>query len=115
MNFEVTLEAVFCGDDCTDEQVTETLGAVMEALVDLGVTDPAVGGALATRKFEIALVVEADSEQEAFGRGTRLIAKALEELGLKLQAQPGLVVGSDTDDVPTLEWSSTSVRPAAVA
>lgn len=113
MNFEVALEAVFCGDDCTDEQVSETIGAVMEALVELGAIDPSIGGSLATRKFEIALVVEAASEEAAFAGGSQLISKALRRAGLNLETKSS--VNAEADDAPTLEWSSTSVRPAAVA
>lgn len=118
MNFEVALEAIICVDDCTDEQVGGTLGVLMEALVDLGVDDPFVGGSLTSRKFEIALVVEADSEEQAFALGNRQIVKALQKAGLEVEPKPPAPRRSPRAKparAPALEWSSTSVRPAVVA
>lgn len=104
MNFEVRLEAVICGEDWTEEQVSEAAGAVMDALVDLGVDDPFVGGSLTSRKFEFAVVVEASSDEEAFVVGHRLIADSLRAARLDLQSAAGTA---------PLSWSQKSVRPAA--
>lgn len=118
MNYEVALEAIICGDDCTDEQVSDTLGVLMEALVDLGVDDPSVGGSLTSRKVEVALVVEADSEEQAFALENRQIVKALRRTGLEVEPKPSAPRRSPRAKparAPALEWSSTSVRPAVVA
>lgn len=106
MKFEITVEAVLCRDDCTDEQVSNTLEALMKALVDLGATDPFVGGSVTKRTVEIALVVDAESEELAFAEGSRFIGEAFQGLGLDLTP------GSEAAD---LSWSQTTVRPAAVA
>ncbi len=104
MNYEVTLEAVLCDETCTDDQVSGTFDAVMEALVALNATDPFVGGSLATRQLEITMVVEAVTQDEAFKAGGQIITRALERAGLHLGAPPTASAA--------LSWSSTSVRPA---
>jgi len=104
MNFEIVLEAVLCDEKCTEEEISATFGALMEALVDLGVDDPFIGGSLTTRQIEVALVVGAATEDAAFAKGRAIIAKAFSNAGLELSLSPSPPAG--------VSWSSTSVRPA---
>jgi hypothetical protein len=107
--FEVAVEVLMCTDDCADEEVSATLDRIMEAMVDSSAIDPFVGGSIASGKFEITLVVEAETEVDAVDKGTRLIREAIEKTGLDFQPTP-------LPPEPTmLSWSSTSVRPGAVA
>lgn len=103
MKIEVSLEAVLCEDDCTDEQVSATFDSVMEALVDAGAEDPFVGGSVASRQLEITVVVDVDSEAAALDKGMAVIKRALQRTGLELSPRP---------TSPSLTWSSTSIRPA---
>jgi hypothetical protein len=104
MNYEITLEAIAGDDFSTEEHISESFDALMEALVDLGVDAPFVGGSVATRQVEVSMVVDATSEEEAFTTGARLIRQALGQAGIRLVSEPA--------QPAAFSWSSTSVRPA---
>jgi len=103
-SFEITLEGILCNEECTDDEVSATFDAVMEALVDLGAQDPFVGGSLADRRVEIAAVIEAPTPDVAVAEASLLFNSALARAGLELQTTPTAIT--------SLAWSSTSIRPA---
>lgn len=103
-SFEITLEGILCNEECTEDEVSATFDALMDALVDLGAHGPFVGGSLVDRRVEITAVLEAATPDVAVADASLLFNAALAKAGLELQTAP--------QSVTSLAWSSTSIRPA---
>lgn len=77
MKFEFVLEVVVANEQATPAAIDRSLERVMEALVDMGVEDPFIGGSDAARQYELTIVLDAPSELDAFTQGRHIIEQAI--------------------------------------
>jgi len=75
MKWQIRLEVRLHGQP---DDVEAVLDGVMEHLVDAGIEDPAVGGALETGTVEIEFVVDGEALEDAHQRVRGILAEALD-------------------------------------
>lgn len=81
------------------EELEANADALMEALLDLGVQDPAVSVTFSTSVIEVELVgVEAPTAAEALRQSSEIVAKAVEKFGHTVGSVSGVPSGPDPEE-----------------
>jgi hypothetical protein len=79
MNVTITFEGCIIGGD--EDSIPDQLDAVMDELLRLDATDPAIGLSLGSREVEISVVIESDSLDVAAEQGNAMIRSAIHYAG----------------------------------
>lgn len=81
------------------EELEAHADALMEALLDLGVQDPAVSVTFSTCVIEVELVgVEAPTAAEALRQSSDIVTQAVEKLGHTVDSISGVPSGPDPEE-----------------